>query len=164
MVGANDFGAWPQAEEWFFYLLFQAVRRRDAAFARALAPLGLDLGKWRILSVVRRLVGCTMNELAEFTTIDRTTLTRTTDQLAAAGWVERQASPGDRRRVCLVLTEAGEAAFTNALDTMRGFNLNALEGVESEELEALKAAMAKILHNITGSEPKARAILQFARV
>ena len=153
----------PEAEEWFFYLLFQAVRRRDAAFAKALAQFGLDLGKWRTLSVVRRLAGCTMNELAEFTTIDRTTLTRTADQLAAAGFVERQGSAADRRLVCLVITEAGHAVFGQALDAMRGFNAVALQGVEDDELAVLKTALGKILLNITGSESRTRAILDFSR-
>jgi DNA-binding MarR family transcriptional regulator len=163
MTGQDDLGTWREAEEWVFYLLFQAVRRRDAAFARLLAPLGLDLGKWRILSVVRRMVGCTMNELAELTTIDRTTLTRAADQLSAAGLIVRQGSERDRRQVCLFLTKAGEALVGAALSAMRDFNLQALEGVEDEELKVTKATLAKILHNLTGSPPKARALLDFAR-
>ena len=51
-------------EEWFFYLMFQTVRRRDQAFAGALETMGLNLPKWRALSVISRLGGCTMNELA----------------------------------------------------------------------------------------------------
>src|SRR3546814_10149089 len=64
-------------EEWFFYLLFQTIRRRDQAFGDTLDALGLNMPKWRTLSVISRLSGCTMNELAEFTTIDRPTPTRT---------------------------------------------------------------------------------------
>jgi DNA-binding MarR family transcriptional regulator len=156
-------GGGPEAEEWVFYLLFQAVRRRDAAFARVLAPLGLDLVKWRALSVVHRLESCTMNELAGFTTIDRTTLTRVTDQLATGGLVARQGFPGDRRRVCLVLTDAGDAMFARGLDALRDHNLQALEGVGDDDLQVLKAALARILHNVTGSAPQAQAILDFAR-
>ena len=142
MGDGNDFGgAWPQAEEWFFFLLFQAVRRREAAFAKALAPMGMDVSRWRVLSVVRRLAGCTMNELSEFTTTDRTTLTRVTDQLSTAGLIERQGSPA-----------------------MLEVNLNALDGVEDHELRVMKTTLSKVLHNVAGSEAKARAILEFARI
>src|SRR5204863_3339884 len=113
-------------EEWFFYLMFQTVRRRDQAFAGALDALGLNLPKWRALSVISRLSGCTMNELAEFTTIDRTTLTRTADQLIEAGLVSRGGLPGDRRIVRLEMTEIGEGIFQTALAQMRGFNRQAL--------------------------------------
>ena len=165
MGDGNDFGgAWPQAEEWFFFLLFQAVRRREAAFAKALAPMGMDVSRWRVLSVVRRLAGCTMNELSEFTTTDRTTLTRVTDQLSTAGLIERQGSPIDRRRVCLVVTEAGEAVFGRAMTAMREVNLNALDGVEDHELRVMKTTLSKVLHKVAGSEAKARAILEFARI
>ncbi|OYW92076.1 MAG: hypothetical protein B7Z13_10905, partial [Caulobacterales bacterium 32-67-6] len=50
--------------EYFFYLLFQAVRRRDAAFERALAPLELSLGQWRAISTVRRFGVCSMSDLS----------------------------------------------------------------------------------------------------
>ena len=164
MTNGNGDGFSQPADEWFFYLLFQTVRRREAAFAGALGPLGLDMGKWRALSVVRRLSGCTMNELADFTTIDRTTLTRTADQLAAAGLVVRQGSPADRRRVCLTLTPAGEALFAQALEAMRSFNQQALDGVEPDELDNLRNTLGKVLHNVTRSPPRARAILEFAKI
>src|SRR5678815_30765 len=109
-------------EEWFFYLMFQTVRRRDQAFAGALEAIGLNLPKWRAMSVIHRLSGCTMNELAEFTTIDRTTLTRTADQLIDAGLVSRGGLAGDRRIVRLAMTPEGERLFNKALQGMRAFN------------------------------------------
>ena len=152
-----------EAEEWFFYCLHQVLRRRDAAFAAPLAELGLDLARWRALSTVRRIHGCTMSELADFTMVDRTTLTRTVDQLAAGGLIERLASPGDRRRVCLALTEEGAATFDQALVAMRRFNAVALGDVVEAELLAMRTLAGKVLANITGSPERARAILEFTR-
>jgi DNA-binding MarR family transcriptional regulator len=103
------------------------------------------------LSVISRLSGCTMNELAEFTTIDRTTLTRTADQLIEAGLVSRGGLPGDRRIVRLELTEKGEAAFELALVEMRRFNSEALEGVSAEDQAHLRDTLRVVIGNITGS-------------
>jgi DNA-binding MarR family transcriptional regulator len=150
-------------EEWFFYLLFQTIRRRDQAFAGALEALGLNLPKWRALSVIGRLSGCTMNELAEFTTIDRTTLTRTADQLIEAGLVARGGLPGDRRIVRLEMTEAGEAAFERALTQMRRFNRAALEGVSAQDQDHLRDTLRAVLVNITGSGDRADAITDMRR-
>jgi DNA-binding MarR family transcriptional regulator len=150
-------------EEWFFYLMFQTVRRRDQAFAGALETMGLNLPKWRALSVISRLGGCTMNELAEFTTIDRTTLTRTADQLIDAGLVSRCGLPGDRRIVRLEMTGKGEAAFETALVEMRGFNRQALEGVAAEDQDHLRATLRAVLANITGSAERADAITDMRR-
>ncbi len=150
-------------EEWFFYLLFQTVRRRDQAFGGALEALGLSLPKWRIMSVISRLSGCTMNELAEFTTIDRTTLTRTADQLIEAGLVTRCGHPNDRRVVRLEMTVAGEAAFGQAMVEMRQFNQAALEGVAAEDQDHLRATLRAVLANITGSSDRADAIADMRR-
>jgi DNA-binding MarR family transcriptional regulator len=150
-------------EEWFFYLMFQTVRRRDQAFSGALDALGLNLPKWRALSVISRLSGCTMNELAEFTTIDRTTLTRTADQLIEAGLVSRGGRPGDRRIVRLEMTEEGEAAFELALVEMRRFNSEALEGVSAEDQAHLRDTLRVVIGNITGSGDRANAIADMRR-
>ena len=150
-------------EEWFFYLLFQTVRRRDQAFGGALEALGLNMPKWRALSVINRLSGCTMNELAEFTTIDRTTLTRTADQLIDAGLVARCGLPGDRRIVRLEMTEKGEVTFAKAMTAMRRFNREALEGVSSEDQDHLRDTLRAVLANITGSADRADAITDMRR-
>ena len=150
-------------EEWFFYLMFQTVRRRDHAFAGALEAMGLNLPKWRALSVISRLSGCTMNELAEFTTIDRTTLTRTADQLIDADLVARRGLPGDRRIVRLEMTEKGEGVFGKALVEMRQFNRKALEGVSAADQAQLRATLRAVLANITGSDDRAAAIVDMRR-
>ena len=150
-------------EEWFFYLMFQTVRRRDQAFGVALEALGLNLPKWRALSVISRLSGCTMNELAEFTTIDRTTLTRTADQLIEAGLVARGGHAGDRRVVRLELTPAGEAIFDSALSAMRRFNSEALTGVSEKDQAHLRDTLRAVIANITGSADRAEAIADMRR-
>ncbi len=150
-------------EEWFFYLMFQTVRRRDQAFGVALEAMGLNLPKWRALSVISRLFGCTMNELAEFTTIDRTTLTRTADQLIGAGLVARAGHAGDRRIVRLEMTPAGEVAFEAALVAMRRFNSEALTGVSQEDQAHLGETLRAVIANITGSTDRAEAIADMRR-
>jgi len=150
-------------EEWFFYLMFQTVRRRDQAFGASLETLGLNLPKWRALSVINRLGGCTMNELAEFTTIDRTTLTRTADQLTKQGMVARCGLAGDRRIVRLEMTAAGQAIFEAALAEMRRFNREALAGVSAQDQDHLRETLRAVLANITGSGDRADAIVDMRR-
>ena len=56
--------------------------RRNLALAEKLKPLGISVPQWRILAVLQERAGCTMNELADVSTIDRTTLTRALDRMA----------------------------------------------------------------------------------
>jgi DNA-binding MarR family transcriptional regulator len=104
-----------------------------------------------------------MNELAEFTTIDRTTLTRTADQLIGAGLVSRGGLAGDRRIVRLELTAQGERIFVKALHGMRAFNTQALEGVSAQDQDHLRATLRAVLANITGSDDRADAIVDMRR-
>ncbi|HEX7760683.1 MAG TPA: MarR family transcriptional regulator [Caulobacteraceae bacterium] len=147
--------------EYFFYLLFQAQRRRDMTFDAALAEGGLNITRWRTLSVIRRLDECTMKDLAGFTAIDRTTLTRSVDQLVEQGLVNRATPPGDRRKVVLTLTEAGDTFFQAAIGLLDAFNREALEGVSAERQLVVLDVLQTVLRNLCEAKDQAEEILTF---
>lgn len=120
--------------EYFFYLLFQAQRQRDIALDRRLAPVGLNLAQWRTLAIIRWIEDCTMTQLARYSTVDRTTLTRAVDQLVDRGMIERWTPDRDRRQVNLALTDQGEAVYGQAVAIMIGHNVQVLDGVDSARL------------------------------
>jgi DNA-binding MarR family transcriptional regulator len=93
--------------DYLFHLFAVVSRHREARLDAALRPLGLSLSRHRALSIVAGIAPCTMSELADFSAVDRTTLTRTVDQLVESGLVERATPRADRRQVVLTLTEAG---------------------------------------------------------
>ncbi len=147
--------------EYFFYLLFQAQRRRDLTFDMALAEGGLNINRWRALSVIRRIHGCTMKDLAGFTAIDRTTLTRAVDQMVEQGLVLRATPPGDRRKVVLTLTDEGEAFFQAALSVLNDFNRVALEGVPEDRQLVVLDVLGRILRNLCATEEQLAELLTF---
>lgn len=149
--------------EYFFYLMFIANRHRDLSFDIALAPIGLTLNRWRTLSVIRRLPNCTMKDLARYTTIDRTTLTRAVDHLVEQGVVERSTPPGDRRKVELALTDKGEAVYVAAVDILARFNRAALEGIDVAAQRQIVRSLKTLVSNLV-TDPVLRAeLLAFSR-
>ena len=60
-----------------------------------------------------------MHELAEAVLLSRSGLTRTVDRIEAAGLVARQAIPGDRRSMHVVLTDAGRERLAAAFPIVR---------------------------------------------
>ena len=116
--------------EYVFYLMLQTVRRREAALNAALKPLGLNATRWHAGAVMRRTGGCSMADLAHLSAVDRTTLTRTVDQLVALGLAERESAPGDRRRVILRLTERGVELIDRARAVSRSLNEGVLDGLD----------------------------------
>ena len=95
--------------DYLFHLMVVVSRYRDDDLERSLRPVDLNLSYFRAMAVLAHLAPCSMTELAEFSMVDRTTLTRTVDHLVRRGLVDRCLAKADRRHVSLSLTEDGWA-------------------------------------------------------
>ena len=108
--------------DYLFHLLVAVSRHRDDDLERAVRPLGLNLSYYRAMGVLAHFAPCTMTELAEFSMVDRTTLTRTVDQLVTRGLADRRHANSDRRQIMLCLTETGWVRFVMAQEVVRSRN------------------------------------------
>jgi DNA-binding MarR family transcriptional regulator len=150
-------------DEYLFYLFMQTVNRRNRDFNPALSAVGLSIAEWRAMAVINRLDGCLMSELAEFTTVDRTTLTRTIDHLSAKELTVRVASPQDRRQVRVELTAQGRIVIDQAVNALRTHNERALSGLSDDELTTLRALLQRILRNLIEKPEHFHRIVRFER-
>lgn len=150
-------------EEYLFYLVTQVQNRRVRDFTPELEALGLTIAHWRALSTVNRLAGCLMSELSEFTTVDRTTLTRTVDQLVEMELVERCPTPDDRRTVRVQLTPHGRRLFDASIARLEKHNQRLLAGFSAEELCVLRALLQRLLCNIVSDDALYRQVVSFSR-
>ncbi|MDW8467652.1 MAG: MarR family transcriptional regulator [Burkholderiales bacterium] len=89
-----------------------------------------------------------MGELADLATIDRSTLSRTVDRMAQAGWVVRLSDAEDARVTRIALTAAGERLFARLWPTVEEINRAALEGLSEDALAALRAILARMKSNL----------------
>ena len=149
--------------EYLFYLIFQIDRQRDIAFEALIGPLDLDLASWRCLSIIRRIDGCTMKALATYSTIDRTTLTRSVDYLVGRGLVERTTPPTDRRKVNLTLTEAGEAMYGRAVSVLAAPNNQILAPLSDAARREIARSLQGVLKSAVTDPVQAEALLTFGR-
>jgi DNA-binding MarR family transcriptional regulator len=93
----------------------QAARHVTQFYDRLFAPVGLRATQFAILSWLRRQGPMTIGALAGLLVTDRTTLGRNILPLQRDGLVDVAASPGDRRRRELSLTDAGLAKYAAGL-------------------------------------------------
>jgi DNA-binding MarR family transcriptional regulator len=128
-----------------FHLFTVVARHREARLEAALKPLGLNVSRHRALTSIERLEPCTMRELATFVAVDRTTLTRTVDQLTDADLVERTTPREDRRQVVLTLTAPGRAACRRALQAIYRVNRDLLADMADDEQRALARGLDALL-------------------
>lgn len=131
-----------------FYLFTQIFGRRNRLLAEALRPLGITVPQWRILAVLRSRADCTMNQLADLTTVDRTTLTRALDRMARDRLIERRVDPDDRRSVRLRLTAAGSEAFRQVLPRVIDENERAMDGFSAGDRAALLETLHRMVRNL----------------
>ncbi len=147
--------------EYVFYLMLQAVRRREAALNAALRPLGLNATRWHAGAVMRRTGGCSMADLANLSAVDRTTLTRTVDQMVQMGLAERETSPDDRRRVILRLTEHGKDLIDRAREISRSHNEGVLDGLDPTCGEGAVRLLQHVLAGMIDDDHVAWGVLTF---
>ncbi len=135
-------------DEHVFYLFTQIFGRRNRDLAEKLKPFRITVPKWRVLAVLNECPDCTMNRLADLTTVDRTTLTRTVDSMAAQGLVSRGADPQDGRSVRLRLTAKGADAFRLVLPSVVEQNERAVRGLSQAELDTLRGMLHRMVRNL----------------
>lgn len=101
------------------FLSRQAARRITQVYERHMAPLGITVGQFSLLGMVRVLREAGIGELAEALDLDRTTLTRNLRALVRAGLAEVGPHAEDRRIRAVRLTAAGKAAWAAGLPRWR---------------------------------------------
>ena len=77
-------------------------------YDEVLAPGGLTLNQYSLLSNLRVAGECTTSELAERSGLDRTTLVRTIKPLLDKGLMEDLSKDGERNRRLMVSEEGGK--------------------------------------------------------
>src|SRR5262249_7996190 len=93
-----------------------AARHVTQFYDQFLAPLGLRMTQFSILTKLKRRGPLTINALAESMVMDRSTLGRTMLPLARDGLIRIEPAASDRRAKELRLTRAGEKRLEAAVN------------------------------------------------
>jgi DNA-binding MarR family transcriptional regulator len=135
-------------EDHLFFHFSQILARRTKAINAHLRPYGLDYSRWRVLAVLQEHPGATMGRLAELTSVDRTTLTRTLGLMENAGLVTRRERESDRRSLTISLTAKGRRMFARILPLTLAETDRALTGFSSEEIGTLRGRLKRMAENL----------------
>lgn len=136
-------------EDHLFFYFSQILARRTRAINARLRSYGLDYPRWRVLAVLQEHSGATMGRLADLTSVDRTTLTRTLGLMEEARLVARQERESDRRSLVISLTPKGRRMFARILPLTLAETDRALTGFSSAEIGALRDRLKSIADNLT---------------
>ena len=125
-------------------------------FNRRAAGLGVTSAQWRALVWLSHEPRLKQVELAERLDVEPITAGRIVDRLEEAGLVERQPDPVDRRAWRLVLTDKAEPIIERLRILAEDMAGDIFAGLEVEELEAVRAKLARVRENIGRTEAAQR--------
>jgi DNA-binding MarR family transcriptional regulator len=130
------------------FLLARANALSVAEANAALAPLGLKVRAFAVLSLAAADAQPSQRELADFLYLDPSQVVSLVDDLQRRGLVERRPDPADRRANVVVATDAGRRLAAQADASAR-----AAEGMSLARLsEAERAQLAALLRRIALDE------------
>lgn len=134
------------------YLMNRIMGRYNASLREEMADLGLSTPKMRALAVLSVIEGPLIRELAIYTVVDPSTLSRSLDQLQADGLIRREADSADSRAVRVFITETGRATFESLWPHMAKAQARMFRGIPEAERLAFTATLQKMLTNIRKHE------------
>jgi DNA-binding MarR family transcriptional regulator len=91
--------------------------------------------------------------LAQQLGIDRTVMTYLLDDLEAAGLVERQQDPTDRRAWLIAVTEAGRARIEHLRDSLQALEARILGGLTDSERAAFRSMLQRVAVRADAADP-----------
>lgn len=100
---------------------------------------------------IGRIEKLSLNKLAELLELDKSTTSRTINNLVDLGLVQREVSPEDRRYITINLTTEGEKIYRNIENSMDEYYLNIFNSIPEEKrkqvLESLELLIEAIKNN-----------------
>ncbi|HEX2546080.1 MAG TPA: MarR family transcriptional regulator [Ramlibacter sp.] len=130
------------------YLLARAGMRMGQAFSRELKAFELSLGEWRILAALLQKPHQRLAELAEHTSAEPSTLSRTVDGLVTRELLIRERAGDDARALALRLSAPGEDLARRIVPLAQLYERVALSGISAAQVETLKDMLRRIYANM----------------
>jgi len=127
------------------FLLSQMGAHVSATFGDRIAPLGLKPYHAGVLSVLGSKAGITQQALAGLLGVFPSRLVGLLDDLARLNFIERRASPGNRRSYALHLTKAGHETWARVGEVAAEMQDDLCAALNDKEREVLADLLTRIV-------------------
>ena len=135
------------------YLIYRVERRLRARLDEAVRAHGVTTTEYVTLSVLRQRDGMSSAELARWAFVTPQAMNLVVSALEKRGLVRRQPDPSHGRVLRTSVTARGLTALERCDHSMDVIEADMLQGLESDELELLRAALASCAHSLEATRP-----------
>ena len=128
---------------------------KQRLYSRLLRRRGLDNlspAQGRILMALWEQDDIPVRQLAELTSLDKSTLSLSLSHMEQNGIVQRAGDPTDRRIVRVKLTEHGKTYRSVCEETMRDMEEILYRGMDAADVEVFQRVLDQMLLNLTEQE------------
>ena len=138
-------------ESVILFLIDQTSKTAKRFTQRELDKKGWDItiDQWVLLKIVEEANGLSQNELAGKSHRDGASITRSLDILEKKNYLERKATPEDRRQYKISLTPEGSAFILKNMPLVNKYREKSLQGFSLEEIASLKEMLLRIQKNMS---------------
>ena len=133
------------------YLLNRIVNRINTNLGDALKETGITVPIYRVLAVLIAGDGRSVNELAVYTVIEQSTLSKILARMDAQGLIARHAGRDDGRVVEIHITEAGRRAYERVVPIALSHHEQAMTGLTAKERKSMVEILHRVLDNVRHS-------------
>jgi DNA-binding MarR family transcriptional regulator len=146
-MGAND-EPQPRTEEMSGYLIKRAQAAIHVCLEEIVAPHGLGIPQFVVLSLLAETPGLANAELARRAFVTPQSMNEVLKQLESTGLVERRQNPANARILNAQLTRTGTRKWSVVSSQVRELEARLLSGLTSDERQNLNRALLTIIDNV----------------
>jgi DNA-binding MarR family transcriptional regulator len=121
-----------------------AARRLSAVYDAALAPVGVNVGQFRLLRVLSRIEPATLTELGRETELDRSTVGRNAKVLERMGLLTLGRGAADQREAPAMLTDAGRRVLADGAPLWADAQQGIERRIGAKAADDLRSALAAL--------------------
>ena len=139
-----------------FFKLIRVVNLTARPFHEGVGKVHhLSLNEWRVMVVLASHPGCVATDVAEYTGLDKMSVSRALLGLQKQGRVQREADALDKRRSHLWLTTSGKKLFANIGAKAVEREALLFAGLTPTELSGVGQTLDKLIGVLTSPEVNA---------
>jgi DNA-binding MarR family transcriptional regulator len=136
------------------FLMAKIRQVGERIFLRKMKDCGVEINpaQGRIMFALWRSDGISIQELAKKTQLGKSTLTSMLDRLEAMGYIRRQRSDSDRRRILIFRTAKDRALEKKYVELSEEMTELWYRGFAETEIDQFETSLQKILDNVVACE------------
>ena len=139
-------------EQTLHMLLYRAFHAQRGELRPSLNRLGLGTGQPRILGYLMRNGAASQKELADYSEVDPSAISRMLESMQKGGFITRKASENDKRSGVVDITELGRKAYAEWRNDCSAVEERMLKGFNDEEKAELMNLLKRVYTNLKHTE------------